>query len=644
MGFCTPRVGPLVSAGTLGLHQIATTVFCLAIHLRIGECSAKDHFRRASSASARYGLRFKSRSVLAAENQGSGAGDGGHIRGPRSAAAATGETPGSAAHRVAGTRRIWQDHGPGGRRPPAGDSQLVGELIERFGVFQLWLREGVARLISAGRFLNPEITALYPRLALLQCIILRLSSKFDEANALCEAVARKTDGFTRDREGGDADALAVDWLFTEGVLVGGADRLPPDDLESRLPSTPSAADDDMRARTAARARHTMLCFVYYERARFEECQRHGLQAQAHFAEDVRFGDVFVNICLGMSAMAQGRVQEAADAYSRARQGARRFFASDPCLTVSTDVLAIELDLEQNRQKTIQKRTLESMAEVRGVWIDVYAAAIAVTAELTFAQYDSDAVIQLLTKAVDDVGATGIKSLSHHMSALLAYYLVEAGRSKEAGRLWRDKRLPCGTPELLDLDRQSWRTMEALSCARVRLLAAQGEYGAAEALATSLCGVALERRLARSLLRGQTLSMAVAYSAGEVEQALARLVMFLRLTRNVDYVRPLVRHRAVGLALLGQLLDTDLDHDTRQLAESMRVQLDGRHPAAAPVFPSRELEVLAGVRHGLRNKELAGRLGITDEGVRYHVRNIYLKTGVRARKDLVRYAQSLRARH
>ena len=309
MGFCTPRVAPLVSAGTLGLHQIATTVFCLAIHLRIGECSAKDHFRRASSASARYGLRFKSRSVLAAENQGSGAGDGGHIRGPRSAAAATGETPGSAAHRVAGTRRIWQDHGPGGRRPPAGDSQLVGELIERFGVFQLWLREGVARLISAGRFLNPEITALYPRLALLQCIILRLSSKFDEANALCEAVARKTDGFTRDREGGDADALAVDWLFTEGVLVGGADRLPPDDLESRLPSTPSAADDDMRARTAARARHTMLCFVYYERARFEECQRHGLQAQAHFAEGVRFGDVFVNICLGMSAMAQGRVQK-----------------------------------------------------------------------------------------------------------------------------------------------------------------------------------------------------------------------------------------------------------------------------------------------------------------------------------------------
>ena len=137
-----------------------------------------------------------------------------------------------------------------------GDSRLVGELIERFGVFQLWLREGVTRLISAGRFLTPEIIALYPRLELLQCVILRLSSRFDEANALFEAVARKTDGFTRDRDGEDADALAVDRVFTEGVLVGGADRLPPDELDSRLPAGGTTADHDEHL--VASARHTFF--------------------------------------------------------------------------------------------------------------------------------------------------------------------------------------------------------------------------------------------------------------------------------------------------------------------------------------------------------------------------------------------------
>ena len=97
-------------------------------------------------------------------------------------------------------------------------------------MFQLWLREGVTRLISAGRFLTPETLAERPRLELLQCLILRLSSRFDEANALFEVVARKTDGFTRDRDSGDADALAMDRVFTEGVLAAGADRLPPGEL------------------------------------------------------------------------------------------------------------------------------------------------------------------------------------------------------------------------------------------------------------------------------------------------------------------------------------------------------------------------------------------------------------------------------
>ena len=522
----------------------------------------------------------------------------------------------------------------------AGDSELLGELIERFGVFDLWLREGVTRVISAGRFLTAEIRAFYPRLELLHCIILRLSSQFDEANALFDAVARKTDDFTRDRDGGNADGLAVDRVFTEGVLVGGADRLPPDELDSRLPAGGGAAGDDERARTVARARHTMACFVCLERARFEESRRHGLRALAQFGDDVQFGEIFVSVCLGMSAMAQGQVQEATDWYRQARQRARKSFSSDPCLTVGTDVLAIELDLERNREKPIQQRTLQCMTEVRGVWVAVYATAIAVSAELTFAQYRRDAVIPLLMRAADDVRATGIKSLSRHVTALLVYYLAEVERADEGERVWTDGNLPCDAEELLDLDGQSWRTMEALSCARVRLLAARGECAAAEELAGRLYRVASERRLTRTLLRCLALSMVVAHQAGQSDRAVARLVEFLRLTRKVDYVRPLVRHREVSRTVLQELLRTDINDSGRRAAESMLVQLKEPSPVTASVFSPREVEVLSGLRHGLRNKEIGTRLGITDEGVRYHLRNIYRKTGAGKRRDVVRYAESM----
>ncbi len=297
------------------------------------------------------------------------------------------------------------------------------------------------------------------------------------------------------------------------------------------------------------------------------------------------------------------MQEATDRYRRARQRARKSFSSDPCLTVGTDILAIELDLERNRERPIQQRTLRCMTEVRGVWAAVYATAIAVSAELTFTQHRRDAVIPLLTRAADDVRAVGIESLLRHVTALLAYYLAETERADDGESVWTDGNLPCDAEELLDLDGQSWRTMETLSCARVRLLAARGECTGAEELAVGLYRVASKRGLMRTLLRSLVLSMVVAHQAGEPDQAVARLGEFLRLTRKVDYVRPLVRHREVSRTVLQQLLRADIDDGERRAAESMLVRLRDPSSVTASVFSPRELEVLSGLRHGLRNQEI-----------------------------------------
>ena len=523
----------------------------------------------------------------------------------------------------------------------ADDRRLVGQLIERFGAFQLWQREGVTRLISAGRFLTPEIAAQAPRLELLRCIILCLSLKRDEARARFDAVSAKTEGFARDREGGSADALAVDGVFTRAALVGGADGLLAPELKSQLPAGGPAATIDEGGRTLSCARHTLLCIACYERANFEECRRHGVEAQSHFTEDMHFGDVVVNTCLGMAAMAQGRAEEAGLRYRRARQIARKSFSSDPCLTVGTDVLLIELDLEQNREKAIQRRTLKNLTDVRGIWVDVYTTALAVSAELTFTQYDSRAVIRLLRRAVDEVQVTGIDSLSRVVSALLSHYLVEVGRPQEAGQVWREQGLPLDAAELLDLEGQSWRTMETLCCARVRLLAEQGEWAAAEALARQFCATASARGLVRTLLRGLALSMVVAHRAGQPDRAVGRLAEFLRAARGVGYTRPLVRHRDVSRAVLQRMLGGDPDEGLRQAIESMLAEVGDAPAAAAPFFSKRELEVLAEVGNGLRNEEIAAHLGLSGPGVRYHLRNIYRKTGASRRAEAVRYARSLR---
>jgi DNA-binding NarL/FixJ family response regulator len=68
-------------------------------------------------------------------------------------------------------------------------------------------------------------------------------------------------------------------------------------------------------------------------------------------------------------------------------------------------------------------------------------------------------------------------------------------------------------------------------------------------------------------------------------------------------------------------------------------------AAAPAEPQpahrpltdREHEVLRGVFEGLGNKEIAARLGVSESSVKASLQNLFQKTGVRTRSQLVRIA-------
>ena len=520
----------------------------------------------------------------------------------------------------------------------AGDGELVAELVEGAGVFDMWLRHGVTTLSSAARFLTPESAAAHPRLELLHSIVFRLSRQVDEAAALYESVARKTDGFTRDRDGGDDDALAVDGVFARIVLSGCSPAALRDEVDTLLPAA-DGSDADESGQLRLGARHLVLCGSCYEGARFDECRRHAAQARAHFGEERRYVGVLLDLYRGMAATAQGRTQEATECYARARRSTRSDFSTDACLAACVDAMTLDLDLERNRQKRIEQQTLDALAGLRANWADIDAMAAAVAAELAYERHGEREVVRLLTKTLDDAKAMRSKTLARCVSGLLVFYLAEFGRPEQAARVWRGQGLPEEAAELLDLDGQPWRTMESLACARIRLLAEQGEVAGAEALAARLCDTASRQGLLRTQLRGLALSMTVAERTGDTDRALARMIEFLRLARPAEYVRPLARSPEVALAVLRRLLDTEPDRAVRDAAESMREQLDGP-PPNEPVFSGREIQVLTEVRQGLPNKEIASRLGISLPGVRFHLANIYRKTGVNQRLEAVRIAQSL----
>lgn len=517
----------------------------------------------------------------------------------------------------------------------SGDHDLVGEILEGAGGVRLWSRYGMDQLLASDRFLTAEVIEGFPRLAFLRCSALIARSELQRAFELYTAVHKKTLGFRRDRSGGDDRALQIDSVLVQSTwLAFGCQPLGSEVVKKALADASELVTDGRLDPASRGLLYAILCAVDCQRARFESSHWLGTQAKQCFAlANARYGSIFVDFLLGMAAMAEGRINDAAQSFAR----------RSPALI--SRVLTAELYLERNQLKAHRRADSGSIVPLRVVekGLDVHAAAYDVAAELAFESDGADGALQVVEDALDFAVANGLPSLVRHLSALRISYLVTAGHVEQATRLWHEANLPEREAELLDMDHQSWREAESVCCARIRLFAARGEFEAARSLAEQLRDVARARGLMRTQMRCVALWMSAEYRAGNMNAAASRLLEFLRLLRRTDYARPLVREREVSVSLLRRLMGTALDPGLRASAESMQKQLTAESSAKAEPtsrYTKRELEVLECVERGLSDKRIGRHLGLTEHGVRYHLKNIFRKIGASNRMDAAQRARAL----
>ena len=528
----------------------------------------------------------------------------------------------------------------------AGDDTLIGEILEDAGGVRLWARFGAKCLVAVDGFLADEVVAQFPRAGLLRCVAFVIKGDFRSAFALYATVKAYTNDFERDRPGGDDEALRFDHALVQATLVGFSCLRFSNPLVGQvIDVVERIASVSGLAPVVEGALNLALSMADQQRARFDSARRRGAVAKRTFAQcGAGYGGIFVNLHSGCMAMAQGRVAEAADCYLRGGP------------TTIADILSMELDYE--RKATRIGKRLPDLGNARHIgWLDVYAAAHQLAAELIFETGGAEAALMSVSEAHRRARASGLAAVARFLLALRVSWLVKDGLADEAERSWRRDGLPTTMPAMLDLDAQSWREMEAIACARISLLTAQGAFDAGRQLLDKLQTLASERGLMRVLMSGKALSIVLERRAGDEARAVGELVEYLRLCRETDYVRPLARQRDDLLAVLPLLLDgfdvlDGLDEeppdtlfadseDRRDVHQRAQVLFDQmRDDAAVPIFTARELAIIAAVEHGQRNKEIALSLGLTQQAVRYHLSNIYRKADADGRLDMVRRVRAL----
>ena len=520
----------------------------------------------------------------------------------------------------------------------AGDSVLVGDILIEAGGLRLWLREGLVRLQAADRFLTATMIARDARLALVRCAVLALTGRIAEARRLYSETGPL--GFVPDARGDDLE-LRVDHILIRGILVVyGCEG-----FGSEHARAPFA---DARAAVEARdidplVRGTLeygVCLAHSLKAEFEAALSRAERAQACLGGSSSYATLHVHAQLGMVAMAQGRVADAARWYARVQRVAKTHFLRDPSVVAKADVLMKDLDLERHRiiQPAGALQAAKALGAISTPFV-AYTAASGVVAELSLQIGGVDAALAALDEIAERAYREELPALSRYVAGLRVGTLAGAGQVGEAERTWRREALPEGDTGCLDLTHQSWREMEALVCARLQLLVAREEYQEARSFANGIMSVTSERGLRRTWMRAVAQRMGLEYRAGDGDAAVHWLEQFLRVFKETDYLRPLVRERDASVAVLTRYLA-----DRRDLAEHKEVEAllsaltsGKRNTGGPPEMTEREADVLSRLAEQ-RDKEIAEALGLTPSGVRYHISNILAKLGARGRMDAVHRAR------
>ena len=514
----------------------------------------------------------------------------------------------------------------------AGAPALADGFLERAGGMRLFLREGAVRMRAANGLLSEDGAARSPRLALVRCVASILSGRMEDARERFADVAPA--------DGADGEAaldLAADRCMVRGLLAHhGSERLGSKGVRAHLTEVAGFAESPVIDAGTRGYMAYSLCLAAGMRGDFGTASEQAALARRCFG-DSPYMTMFLEIQAGQAALAQGRPRDAAALYRRARRTAKLSYVADPEPVGVCAVLLDELALERGGAAPGAGRDRIPAAFERGNSpFQSYAAAAGAAVERRVRRGDAAAALAGLEEMLAYVRGARLPALERYLAALRASVLAASGQTAEAARRWAADGLPGRAAGCLDIAGQSWREMEALSCARLRMDIGAGRFGEARSFAGELRALAAARGLRRTLMRGLALEVALEVRAGHDGAAAERLREYLALYAETPYAGPLVRERAecgsVAAALReGGMLEAD--PGAAQAARSVSAAMAAADAGGA-ALDGREAEVLRLLADGQRDRGIAEALGLSVDGVRHHLRKLFARFGVNRRGELV----------
>lgn len=504
----------------------------------------------------------------------------------------------------------------------------IEQLVAEHGSLKIWMNYGFAVVQEIVEQCEDKVIDGSPTLSLMKCIVLMKTGRISEAQALFERIEDHppTESlFDRDRE-----------IVRVTLLVYGCGLQRDDDLERfRGIVAQNVGEPSWRSLMS-----TLLCILNGQRAQFDAAVAALVDARMHArSANSTYNLMFLSLHETAIHLAQGALKKARLSLSDSRKRWRQEFATD--LGAETVMSALNASLEYETGQITSARHSVRKSAYRmpdsEAWFDIYAAAYEPMARITADDHGLGAALELLEDQRRRLNAQGLPRVAAHIDNIA---MVLAGEHWITGRI---SKWPAAPLVRFIEDNGSWQEIETYRLACVYQSCAEGRVNDALADLEGAISSSVAKRLYRSCLRFQLAKMSVLDLDGNEELADQAFNEALGLAVRLGATQVFHHHQTSQLTQRLEGVVSNDGHGSTANVAFTRKLLKGRSKSREVFEASlsaRELEVITALADGGSDKMLGRALGMTEHGVRFHLKSIYKKLEVHDRVSAIQKARML----
>lgn len=366
-----------------------------------------------------------------------------------------------------------------------------------------------------------------------------------------------------------------------------------------------------------------------------------------------FASVGLQASVGPALFLAGRTAAARLVLEQGRDEGMRFSGRSSSATAVCSLPLADVAYENNELALAEQLVEEAMPSALDFgFVDQLQSAFVTRMRLFLARNDVDAAIHTLDQGMAIAIERDLVRLRRALAGERVRMLIETGQPDEAERY-----AACHGIELSDRPPLPGDAAnsgdEFAAIAWVRLAVTRDRLFEATTVARQWRNFCATRGAHLSLIRWNILLARIHLTSGNKLAAQRSLREALGHGATCRTLRSFIDEGAVIRPLLGSLapIDTATVHPTDAFATEILAALDSVDVNARTCatedtdaeglygrFSQREREILSLVASGLRNREVADRLGMTEGTVKWHLQQVYDKIGTRRRQHAVERAR------